>query len=380
LRARVAAAFTRRATSRTPAHLTLFASDACNARCAHCFHAEELNRGRRLDLARLEPLARALGPRLVTLSVSGGEPFLSPDLARLHGLFAARAPVELFVPTNGLLPARVARQTETMLERGLPVVVSLSLDGSGRLHDEIRGVPGNFERVLETYRGLAALKRRANGRLRIKVGTVLCNRNVSAIRELAAFVSREMPSVDFHDFEVLRGSPPDVSLAPPSLEELEGLRPVIFAAWKRHAFFGARRPLRSLLALLVKRYVFTLAIETLRERRQLLPCLAGSTCAVVTEDGDVSFCELREPIGNLGKASFERLWASPKADEVRDSIARGDCHCVQSCFQQKSVALAPRVWPHVAFYALSGVFTAPLNRASARGGNRGSRTSRPARS
>ena len=163
-----------------PIQLVVFVTDRCNARCAHCFNWQALNRGADLlSVDELAGLSVELGT-LLTTSLSGGEPFLRSDLSRVVGLFGSES---VFIPTNGLQPERIEAEVRSMLDSGraAPLVVSLSLDGPPKLHDQIRGVPGNYARLLETYRRLAKLKAEAGERLRIKVGTVLCNRNVGEI-------------------------------------------------------------------------------------------------------------------------------------------------------------------------------------------------------
>ena len=350
-----------------PSQLVLFVTDRCNARCAHCFHSDTLNSGKRLlSLQEHAELAKAAG-ELLTVSVSGGEPTLRDDLPDLYRLYSERGAARtFFVPTNGLSPDLVLRAARGMLEsRGkTPVVFSISLDGPRDLHDAIRGVPGNFDRALDTYRALADLKHEHPKRLRLKVGTVLMNENVARIAELAAFVAREMPLVDFHDFEILRGSPKDARLTPPTVEELEALAPTLFGAFARGAFFGRRRPLASWLAAGTKRFLFRVYVETLRQKRQLLPCLAGRLSAVVSEEGDVSFCELRESVGNLRTAPLADIWRSPRAEATRRSIERGECWCTHSCFQPKNVTRNPRIWPSLALFLVSGVLRLPARAVS----------------
>ena len=138
-----------------------------------------------------------------------------------------------------------------------------------------------------------------------------------------------------------------------------GKKPTIFQAWKNYTFYGNHYPVQSWLALGLKRFIFTMFIEMLRQRKQLIPCHAARTSAVVDASGNLYFCELREPIGNLREASLSDLWHSKQAERVRASIERGDCYCVHSCFQQKNVFLNPRLWPHVILYQLTGRFTLP---------------------
>ena len=360
MRSALSLAFTRKESLPGPIQLVVFVTDRCNARCAHCFNWKALNQGANLlSSEELGAFAKELGSVLTT-SLSGGEPFLRGDVAGVAGLFSSGS---VFIPTNGLQPERIESEVRSMLDSSRttarPLVVSLSLDGPPELHDSIRGVPGNFARLKETYHRLVELKSDAAGQLRIKIGTVLCNRNVDAIPALIDLVAAEMPEADFHDFEIFRGDSPDRSLAAPFVDELEQLKPFIFAAWGRCAFFGRSHPVKSWLALGLKRFLYTLHIETLKQKRQLIPCYAGRTSVVVDETGTLSFCELREKIGNLREAPFKEIWRSERAERVRSSIERGECHCVHSCFQQKNILLNPKLWPHVALYLATDEFTLP---------------------
>ena len=62
----------------------------------------------------------------------------------------------------------------------------------------------------------------------------------------------------------------------------------------------------------------------------MLPCYAGVASAHIAPNGDVWTCCIRaEPIGNLREVSYDlrQIWKSQRADELRDSIRRGECYC-----------------------------------------------------
>ncbi|GIW07105.1 MAG: hypothetical protein KatS3mg060_1910 [Dehalococcoidia bacterium] len=355
-------ALSKKETLDRPVQLNLFITDACNARCGHCFNWRALNQGEDgLTLEEIERLSGELGA-LLSVGISGGEPFLRKDLAQVYGILADHGLTDFTVPTNGLMPKRVQDIVRQMVEqnRDTRTSVMLSIDGLGELHDRIRGVPGNFKKVKDTYDALVALKRDypANPPI-IKVGTVLCNWNIDQIPALIDWVHAELPEVDFHNFEIMRGTGPDDQLGAPSIAQLEAVKPHIFRAWDRYSFYGKNYPAQSWLALGLKRFIFTMYIEMMRQERQLIPCYAGTTSAVVDATGNLYFCEIRESIGNLREASFAQLWRSEKAERIRASIKRGECWCVHSCFQQKNVYANPRLWPHILLYLVTGRFTLP---------------------
>ncbi len=359
---RIKLSFTPKARLSQPVQLIAFVTDRCNARCSHCFNWQALNHGDELELEELGRLSEQLGD-LLTLGISGGEPFLRQDLAEIMEMFSNGNKLrEIDIPTNGLLPERVYTTIREMLEQENEtlVAVTLSLDGLEELHDRIRGVPGNFAKMQETYRQLVTLKKEIPQRpLLIKVGTTLCNWNIRQIPELIDWVQRNMPAVDFHNFEIMRGQPKNYEISPPPVAELQWAKPFIFEAWKTYTFYGRGRRFQSWLALGLKRFIYEMYLRILSQEAQLIPCYAARISAVVDAHGNLYFCELREPIGNLREATLKELWHSQETKLIRASIERGDCYCVHSCFQQKSVFLNPRLWAYVALYLSTGIFKLP---------------------
>ncbi len=131
-------------------------TNACNLRCAHCYHAHHSNAGAldldgwRRVLDQYEALARKLylAPRFV---LCGGEPTTSPLFHPILRELDSRWPgVRIAVLTNG------TRLTESFVSKLEPFNVGfqISLDGpdTGR-HDAIRGA-GSFEQAIDGFRVL----------------------------------------------------------------------------------------------------------------------------------------------------------------------------------------------------------------------------------
>ena len=127
----------------------------CNLRCRHCYQADyacEMSPDAlREALARYERFLKAEGLQ-AQINLTGGEPLAHPDFSslaeeiRLHGHRFA-------VLTNGtMVDAEAARQLALLK----PEFVQVSLDGTERVHDRIRG-RGSFLRAAE---GIDRLKAR----------------------------------------------------------------------------------------------------------------------------------------------------------------------------------------------------------------------------
>jgi radical SAM protein with 4Fe4S-binding SPASM domain len=155
-------------------------TDACNLRCVHC---EQSAGTRRADELTAEEALR-LVDELVDAGVecvnlTGGEPLLRPDWARLARRFADRG-VRVVLITNGVAvgEATIAR----MVDAGV-AGVGVSLDGEREVHDGIRrpagpGVGSVYDHALRAMELVAASS------LTLAVITQLHRRNAGRLREL----------------------------------------------------------------------------------------------------------------------------------------------------------------------------------------------------
>lgn len=336
----------------TPPYLILFVTDRCNARCLHCFNWHNIDKAEldSLSLDDIKNISKSLGP-LMEVSLSGGEPFLRADLPEILEIFASYNKVRSFsIPTNGLLSDVIPREVKRVLEvsGGARVNINLSLDGCKDTHDDIRQMEGAFEKLLKTYDGLSLLRREY--KFGLKLLTTICNKNIREIKKLMDFVIRQMPEIDFHNFEILRGTPRDSTrVLPPSITELEGIKEVLFEYWKRFNFYGDS--FNSKPAYWLKRYLFEIYIRILREKKQVIPCFAGTFDLVIDASGNVYFCELLSSLGNIKKNPLTDILSSPAAETQRQDIRKKRCYCVHSCFQGKNLYLNYRLYlPFLAYF------------------------------
>ena len=294
---------------RRPIQLTFFVTRKCNARCPFCFylagaeppavHAPELS------LPEIERIAGGLGS-LLWLAFSGGEPFLRRDLPEISRVFYRRnRPAIMLYPTNGLTPGLIAEQTERIL-RDCPrsvIAVKLSLDGVGEAHDRLRGTPGGFAKVIETYERLAPLLTH-HPNFELGVNTVFCRSNEDEMDAIADFVAR-LKHIRTHTVSLVRGDLADASHKQVDLgkyariaqrlgDELHrGVAPV-------YAFRGGR--LKAAQDIVQRRLI----LRTAREQQRLVDCYAGRLNLVLSETGEVYPCETRrQSLGNVRDHGYD---------------------------------------------------------------------------
>jgi MoaA/NifB/PqqE/SkfB family radical SAM enzyme len=182
----------------SPITLTFSVTNRCQSRCKTCniwriYPEKHQNPKNELCLDEIRKIFKSMG-RIYFFNLSGGEPFLRNDLPELvESAVKYLKPAIIHIPTNAIATDRILSHTGTILgmlrDRGLntPVTVKPSLDGLGDLHDEIRGVKGNWEKLLKTVEGLKKLEREYNN-FHLEIGTVISNFNKDRLDEIEDFV------------------------------------------------------------------------------------------------------------------------------------------------------------------------------------------------
>ena len=316
-----------------PRILTLFITSACNARCRHCFYWDKLNHNDDLTLDEFKNLSLSLR-KIDKLLISGGEPFLRRDLPEILRAFVDNNGVEsISIPTNGLLPDLISVQTRRLLDavEGRSVTICFSVDGREEHHDKLRGVPGNFRKLVESYNRVKCLQGEYPN-LILRISTTVTKQSCEELTALFDVMPSTFEGVNSPSINLLRGNPPDGSLMLPSNED-------ILKLYEKKASKSPGR--QSILRRIADRLTFLVAFENLRQARQVIPCEAGRLVGVVEHDGAVRHCELLPAIGNLREASFGEIWNSNTAREARRRIVEGKCHCTHECYTFPSLMANP---------------------------------------
>jgi Fe-coproporphyrin III synthase len=326
--------------------LIFFVTSHCNATCDTCFYWDELNRAGDLTWEQIEELSRST-PQITDLWFSGGEPTLRKDLADIIDLFVRNNGVRhINLPTNGLKPQRIYEVAEHALATNpkLELHVNIALDGLRDYHDMMRGVPGNFDKAVESARLLRLLKPLFGRRLEVHINTVVTRDNMDEILPMAEWIYGE-GLVDGHYFNLIRGDAKEPELKRVSKDRLRQLYPGIADLQSRYA---KRLIEGNVIMRSIKRmaYVATLSFHHRIQFNNLegsskwpMPCTAGETSAVIDYDGRVRACELREPVADLRDydMNFKVFWESAERRQETRQIKCDQCWCTHVCFIHDSL-------------------------------------------
>lgn len=323
-------------TSKTPPYIIFFVTSRCDARCITCFNWRNLNTKRteeELSLEEVERIADSCAGS-VFLSLSGGEPFLRADIAEICSAFCSRAGTMMInIPTNCLRPDSIRDRTEAILSAcpRTTLQIELSIDGLGETHDMIRGVPGNFQKAMETFQRLRELQKK-HPLLRLKVCSVLNPFNREQMPELMDYVTKNMP-VDDHSVVPVYGDPRDESVKGDSLHDFRQTAELADSFRNRRG-----TGFRALVFREVQSMARRSILSALEGGNRPFRCPGGSKLAVIGETGLVYPCEtlMQNPIGNLRKEGYDlrRIIRNGRQDRI--------CQCGWSCAHLAAVLFTHR--------------------------------------
>ncbi len=196
-----------------PKSVCLVLTDRCNLKCSMCDIGRRNAQGAGADgsplvrsvagsassgmtfhdwTALLNDLA-AFRPRPLVL-LTGTEPLLYQDLCGLLE-HAVRRRLAVHITTNGTLLAGRAEEIARLCRAWPLIDITVSIDALGCIHDEIRGVPGTFDKAVEGIRRLDEARRSAGTPMpSIQVTCTVTDRNYEGLEDYAAwFVESGMP-------------------------------------------------------------------------------------------------------------------------------------------------------------------------------------------
>lgn len=314
----------------------------CNSRCAMCNiwrePASSQARSGELSVEDLERIFddRRLFAHVEDIGLSGGEPVLRSDLARIARFYLVRFPrSHLSINTNGVLPERTAgtlAEIADAVDDRSRLRVSFSMDGLAEQHDHIRGVHGNFEKVLASV----AAVRAAAPSVPLGFTMTILPDNHGQILSVWKLAREHGVELSFSFAQVsgafYRNEDKCFGFTPPMLDEIG------------RQIDSIRRSEPSF-----RNFYYDRMVDYQRNKRQVVPCHAGRNSFFMDPTGTIYPCILLDmPFGNVANRSFRKVWEGSEARSVRNAIRRKRCHC-WGCESEVSFR---RSWK-VAFHGLA---------------------------
>lgn len=344
-----------------PWYLIFAITGRCNQRCAFCFYWKNIRNNtpdKELTINEVLLIAPQFD-NLFQLTLSGGEPLLREDCLEIAKIFVNHTSVQrITLTSNGSMPNRIEKFVLEFctLYPDINLSVNLSIDGLRETHDKIRGVPGAFEKFLESFDLLERLKKEYKN-LDRATATTVSTQNQEEIFELLDFIESHL-DISSHGLMLARGDISDPSLANVPIEKFEKM--VFFLQEKSGRKTGLIN--RAIDQTYQKR-----RMDSITKKRMLDPCSAGTKLLVLNEYGMLTPCELLEPLrarkrlnypfddddfvfGNLRDFDYDlnAIMNTSKARNVIKFIKSNGCWCTFECAMINNFFVNPRNYPKIA--------------------------------
>ena len=312
-----------------PYKVTFVATYHCNFRCEMC------NIWQKKSVDEMTPSEVALfferWPQFRWVHLTGGELFMRRDLDDLVAAIQ-RSCKSLFLlnfPTTGWFGDKTVKLVENTLQRGVGrLMVTISMDGPKEIHEQMRGLPGSWDRAIETFRRLRGIRR---SNFQPVIGMTVFSKNAEYVEATLAAIRQVIP--DFKSSEL------HLNIGHESGHYFDNLGRMVSVdntkvmhavADHRERNGGGLHPVK----FLEDRYQ-ALVPEYYQTGKSPLPCSALKTSCFIDAYWNLFACSIWEQkVGNLRETAFDLggLWASDRRVSLRKDVADENCpHCWTPC-------------------------------------------------
>lgn len=256
--------------------------------------------------------------------------------------------------TNGILKESIDVTVRRLIKNcpELHLYLNFSVDGIGKTHDNIRGIPGNFQRVMCSLETLEK-SYPSHPKLHKNVTTVITLRSIGELNSLGELLLDRFKLED-HKFDIVRGTPRDNSLDCPDRNEITAAHEKLMRYHETMAdrLFGKLPPVVKTIArayyLGKKHFIYSLQQSNMEKSSPWgMKCSAGRKTIVIEHDGAFKSCETRKPVGSLRDYGFD-LGAALNSGAMKNEIdqvgcgKKACCWCTHPCWMDLSLASSPR--------------------------------------
>ena len=305
----------------------------CNGRCKFC------NIWKEGDISTLQPTDYIKLPRNArNINITGGEPFLREDIVEIIRAIVRQCPkAKIIISTNGFSPSLIKRRLQEIMRFKRDIGLAVSLDGFGRVHEEIRGFPGGFSLAMETIR----LSRELGVR-KIKIAFNLSDSNFKQLKKTYR-LSKEM-GTEF-TFSVLHNSSHYFKKTNNSILELNKIRREIL--WLINQEIGEISPKRWLRA-----YFAHGALYFLKNNQRILPDYSGQNSVFIAPTGEIYPSNVWDL--KLGHLLDIRDWDSFSSEAIRQMETKVGPANWMICTARQAMK---KNWQKVAIWILTKKFS-----------------------
>lgn len=303
---------------------TVIVTYRCNAKCNMC------NRYKAPSLPEEEITVETIKklPEMYFTNITGGEPFIREDLKDIVRELYKKSE-RIVISTNGFFTDRIVDLCKEFPQVG----IRISIEGLEQTNNEIRGLEDGFNRGYTTLKTLVDM-----GMKDVGFGMTVQDRNAEdlvPLYEISNQLGMEFATASLHNsFYFVESN----NIIHDRLKVAENFEKLINRLLESNS---PKKWFRAYFNHGLINYIFS--------QKRLLPCDMSFDTFFIDPFGDVMPCngtKNKEVMGNLNTKSWEELWNSPEAEQVRKKVR---C-CDRNCWMIGSVSPAMHKYIWVPFF------------------------------
>lgn len=299
-------------------------TDLCNSRCNFC-DIWKIKPENEINVDNIIKSFDGSEKDIYWLSLSGGEVTLVKYYFELIDRLKKKLPNLKIVAftTNCLTPNRVVKYAKYIKDNDLDPLITLSLDGDEKLHDEVRGVKGNYKKCLETYEMLK------NEKILCHYGITLSNKNYEFVKNDYHNYKDTMKAVTFIHSEGIYNKENSYEDDEKIIKSLK----IIDKNFKVNKLYE-----------IIEKIHIKLSIKFLEQKREknIIPCDVLNSSIHIMQDGAVKPCMFMEEIGNIKENNMLSFLKKESTLEIKEKIKKDQCpKCWMNCYSPHSIVQSP---------------------------------------
>ena len=299
-------------------HGSIILTYRCNAKCNMCeVWKHPTKPSEEIGLDVIEKL-----PEMFFANITGGEPFIRQDLPEIVETLRKKAK-RIVISTNGYFTDRIIALCKQYPDVG----IRISIEGLPKTNDEIRKIPDGFDRGLRTLLELRVMRIKDIG-----FGMTVQDINyhdLLPLYQLAKGLGYEFATATLHNSHYFHKLDNKIEDKERVCDEFRKLIKLLLQSKRPKDWFRA--------------YFNYGLINYIKGNKRLLPCEMGKDGFFLDPYGDVLACngmDKKESMGNLREQSWDEIWDSERAEEIRQMVK----NCEKNCWMIGSAS--PAIWHH----------------------------------
>ncbi len=309
-----------------PKEICIILTYRCNAKCNMCDVWRHPTQAKEEII--LEDIKK-LPSGLRFINITGGEPFIRGDIEDIVKVVRPKTQ-RIVISTNGFFTERIVELCKKYPDLG----IRISTEGLQKTNDAIRKIPEGFDRTLRTLLALRRMGIKDIG-FGMTVQDINCE-DLLPLYELSDALGYEFATATLHNSHYFHKLDNKIDDKDKVCNEFSILIEKLLKSKSVKKWFRA--------------YFNYGLMNYIHGGKRFLPCEMGTESCFLDPSGDLLACngmDEKIPMGNIREKTFDEIWNSSQAEEVRKMVKS----CNKQCWMVGSAApaikkykLKPSLW------------------------------------